>query len=110
MRKLTSTPYFADPSDANDSLGLHAGSSRERIRETDEATIEVPEYRIDRIPLPRDPEQRFGGGLGTATVRDVSAHPIRARLRHFDVLTVVAVSFVAAVAIVILTLVATFRY
>jgi hypothetical protein len=103
---LTNTPYYAP------TLTLEEASSRERLTGAagEDLVIVLPDYRTDRPPAPPDPTRRFGGGLGAAAVLDVGAHPIRARVRHINPLRVLAISVIAAVAMVMLTMVATFHH
>jgi hypothetical protein len=103
---LTEQPYFTAPQKP---LTLQAASGLERVRETDDDPVVTnPVYLADRPPAPADETMRFGG-LGLAAVMDVGAHPIRARARRVDVLTVFAIGVVAAVGAVMLTLAMTLR-
>ncbi|HVX70705.1 MAG TPA: hypothetical protein VHA79_13560 [Mycobacteriales bacterium] len=103
---LTKVSYFPEETPP---LVLQEASGFERVRDD----VPDPEdaaagYRVDRRPKPTD-DSLFFGGLGLASVMDVSAHPVRARLRRVNVMTVFAISVVAAIAAVILTMVAAFK-
>jgi hypothetical protein len=101
---LTQVPYF--PAQAGP-LELQEASGLERVRGLVE--VEPPaSYRFDHHPLPSD-DSMFFGGLGLAAVMDVSAHPLRARARRINVMTIFAITAVAAVGLVMATVIATFR-
>ena len=80
------------------------------IAEETDNVLTIPDYREDRAPSPEKSSLHFGGGLGTAAVLDVAAHPIRARARQINPLTVMAITVIVGVALVMLTMVVTFKY
>jgi hypothetical protein len=103
---LTEQPYFAAPQQP---LTLHAASGLERVRDTDDDPVVTnPVYLTDHPTAATDNTMHFGG-LGLAAVMDVGAHPIRARARHINVLTIFAITVVVAVGAVMLTLAMTLR-
>lgn len=94
---LTSVPFFN---------GTKQLAPREAA---DDVWTVFPDYRFDRLPAPQEPGQHFGGGLGLAAVMDVKAHPVRARSRRIDILTVFAITVVAAVGAVMMVMVGALR-
>jgi hypothetical protein len=108
---LTSTPYFSAPPIAQqDQSDFPVGSSRERLRGfAGDDVFVIPDYGTDRPPAAHDSSLRFGGGLGAALSYDVAVHPVRARLHHVDVLTVLAITVIVGVGAVMLTMVAIFK-
>ncbi|HVV76532.1 MAG TPA: hypothetical protein VHC43_10890 [Mycobacteriales bacterium] len=107
---LTATPYFDAPQIPAQPLMLIEASGLERVRPTDDETISANAYRTDRVPSASDLDLHFGGGLGPASVLDVGAHPLRARARSLDLMTVMAVALLVGVGLLMLTVVATLRY
>lgn len=107
---LTSVPYFA--TDPSTPVVVREASGLERVRDASveaDANAEVqPHYRIDRPPGPADDPMHFAG-LGLAAVMDVGGHPIRARARRINVLTLVAITVILAVGAVMITLAATLK-
>ena len=97
---LTQVPYFDQPP-----LVVQEASGLERVRPVAETAEDNLGYRADRKPTPADAAMRFGGGLGLATVMDVDAHSIRARARGINVMTILAASTIAAIAMIMLTMV-----
>ncbi|HVY11114.1 MAG TPA: hypothetical protein VHB18_13310 [Mycobacteriales bacterium] len=102
---LTQVPYF--PADAPP-LVLQEASGLERVRESAPVVETASGYLADRRPQPSD-ESLFFGGLGLASVMDVAAHPVRARLHRINILTVFAVAVVAGIGIVMLLLASSFK-
>jgi hypothetical protein len=102
---LTQVPYYPAPAEP---LVLQEASGFERVRESVEDADTTSTYRIDRHPKPDRDSQCFGG-LGLAAVMDVSAHPLRARARGINVLTIFAITAVVTVAAVMAMVVGTFR-
>ncbi|HVT19808.1 MAG TPA: hypothetical protein VHE57_00265, partial [Mycobacteriales bacterium] len=87
---LNQVPYF-EP----EPLVLREASGLERVRETTAADEGLgPNYRLDRPPRAAD-DSMFFGGLGLAATMDVGAHPVRARLRRINVLTLLAITAIA---------------
>lgn len=93
---LTALPYFAEPRRAPDAT-------------SEENMLVIPDYLVDRKPSAFIPGQRYAG-IGLAAVMDVGAHPVRARLRRINVMSILAITAIAGVVLVFATLVATFRH
>lgn len=102
---LTQVPYFVAPQEAPDASGQAALTGA-----TDDGNVLViPDYRTDRPPTAAG-TLHLGGSLGTAAVLDVAAHPIRAKARRINFLMILAITAVAGVAMVMATLIVTFRH
>lgn len=101
---LTKVPYFVAPP------SLEEPSSQERLTggNADDNVLVIPDYTVDRNPA-ASATLHLGGSLGTAAVLDVAAHPIRARARRINFVTITAIPLVAGVAMVMATLIVTFR-